>query len=409
MKGSAGIPALQLVVLNKLISMFVRPPSNFFTNLFPSQNYDSDSIKWEIEYGSGGMTPFVAPGAVAPAIGIDGTGEASAKAAFWKEKMYFDEEFLNNMREPGTFATYEKAERKLSRGAQKLRWRCDRRREWMVSQMLFNGTLSYTQVGGLKFSVSYGIPSSHLVTLDDSRNWKDGASRNPVEDIFDGKALLGDDAMVQPNYAMMNSQMLKVLMFDANIQALLKKSAFGEGDLFKNPQAVIGTLLGVGPLTVYDELYEVQAWLTTTVSGTTIYLDDVSDFEVGGKARFYNMKLYNTFEDEVITAVDKVNSTITVGAQPDYAFVGGQDKVVMRKKFIPDNVFFMFSDTQDGRKVAEFMQAPYGNTRRWGFFADTKDEWDPEGMWLRVQDKGLPVLYYPDTTYKITAFDLDEY
>jgi hypothetical protein len=279
----------------------------------------------------------------------------------------------------------------------------------MVAQMLFNGTLSYIQVGGLKFTVSYGIPSSHMVTLDDARNWKDGASRNTVEDIFDAKQTLADDAMVVPNYCIMNTQMLKVLMFDENIQNLLKKSNFGDGDLFARPAQVIGTLLGVGNLTIYDELYEVQAWLTQTVGSTTIYLDDVTDFEVGGKARFYNMKAFNTYEDEVITAVDKVNGTITVGAQPDYAFVGGQDKVVMRKKFIPDNVFFMFSDSQNGTKVAEFMEAPYGTSRRWGFYADTKDEWDPEGVWLRVQDKGLPVLYYPDTTYKITAFDLDEY
>ncbi|MFA5394428.1 MAG: major capsid protein [Methanogenium sp.] len=409
MKGSQGIPALQLVVLNKLISKFVRPPSNFFTNLFPSQTYDSDTIEWEMEYGSGGITPFVAPGSVAPAIGIDGVGSASAKAAFWKEKMYFDEEFLNNLREPGTVATYMRAERQLAKGAQKLRWRCDRRREWMVAQMLMNGSLSYIQQGGIKFTVSYGIPTSHMVTLDDDRNWKDGASRNPVEDIFDAKALLSDDAMVVPNYAIANTQMLKVLMLDTKVQALLAKSAFGDGDLFSRPAQVLAMLLGVGNLMIYDELYEVQAWLTSTVSGTTIYLDDVSDFEVGGKARFYNMAAYNTFEDEVITAVDKANGTITVGAQPDYAFVGGRDKVVMRKKFIPDNVLFMFADSAGGSKIAEFMEAPYGNTRRWGFYADTKDEWDPEGVWLRVQDKGLPVLYNPDTTYKITAFDLDEY
>jgi hypothetical protein len=278
-----------------------------------------------------------------------------------------------------------------------------------VTQMLINGTLSYIQTGGIKFTVSYGVPSSHLVTLDDDRNWKDGASRNPVEDIFDAKQLLADDAMVSPNHCLMNSQMLKVLMFDANIQALLKSSAFGSGDLFSNPVGVIGSLLGVGPIALYDELYEVQAWLTTTVSGTTIYIDDASDFEVGGKVRFYNMKLYNTYEDEVITAVDPAAGTITVGQQPSGTFVGGQDKVVMRKKFIPDNVFFMFADSQGGSKIAEFMEAPYGNSRRWGFYSDTKDEWDPEGIWLRVQDKGLPVLYNPDTTYKITAFDLDEY
>lgn len=409
MKGSTGIPALQLVTLNKLISAFVRPPSNFFTNLFASTQYQSDTIEWEIEYGSGGMTPFVAPGAVAPSIGLDGVGSASAKAAYWKEKMYFDEEFLNNLREAGTVSTYATAERKLARGAQKLRWRCDRRREWMVSQMIMNGSLTYVQTGGIKFNVSYGIPTSHLVTLDDSVNWKDGVGKKPVEDIFDAKQILADDAMVSPNHCLMNSQMLKVLMFDADVQALLKSSAFGQGDLFANPVGVIGNLLGVGPIRLYDELYEVQAWLTQTVAGTTIYLDDVSDFEVGGKARFYNMKAYNTYEDEVITAVDVAAGTITVGAQPTASFIGGQDKVVMRKKFIPDNVFFMFADSQNGQKVAEFMEAPYGNSRRWGFFADTKDEWDPEGVWLRVQDKGLPVLYYPDTTYKITAFDMDEY
>ena len=410
MKGSTGIPALQLIVLNKLISAFVRPPSNFFTNLFPAVQYDSDTIEWEIEYGSGGMTPFVAPGSVAPAIGIDGQGGASAKAAFWKEKMYFDEEFLNNLREPGTYATYMKAERQLSRGAQKLRWRCDRRREWMVAKMLLDGVLSYQQQGGIKFTVSYGIPTSHLVTLDDDRNWQDGAARNPIEDIFDAKQLLADDAMVKPTYAVMNTNMLKILIFDTKIQALLSKSAFGNGDLFSNPSGVVASLLGIGNLLVYDELYEVQAWLTaTTATGLTIYLDDVSDYEVGGKARFYNMTQFNTYEDKVITAVDKVAGTITIGEALSGTYVGGRDKVVMRKKFIQDNEFLLFSDTQNGTKIAEFMEAPYGNTRRWGFFADTKDEWDPEGIWLRVQDKGLPVLYYPDATYKITAFDLDEY
>jgi hypothetical protein len=121
------------------------------------------------------------------------------------------------------------------------------------------------------------------------------------------------------------------------------------------------------------------------------------------------MKEYNTYEDEVITAVDKSAGTITVGQAPTATFIGGQDKVVMRKKFIQDNEFLLFSDTQNGQKVAEFMEAPYGTSRRWGFFADTNDEWDPEGVWLRVQDKGLPVLYYPDTVYRITTHDLAEY
>ena len=61
----------------------------------------------------------------------------------------------------------------------------------------------------------------------------------------------------------------------------------------------------------------------------------------------------------------------------------------------------MFADNAEGEKIAEFMEAPHGIGRNWGQFADTKDQWDPEGIYLRVADKGLPVLYHPDTTYKL--------
>lgn len=402
MKGIQGIPALQLETLNKLISKLDKVPSNFFTSLFSSVQYPSDTIKWELEYASGGMTPFVAPGSIAPTVGLDGVSQAEARAAYWKEKMYFDEEFLNNLREPGTTATYATAERKLAKGAKKLQYRCQRRREWMTSQMITQGSLSYTSQGGVKFSVSYGIPTTHVVTLDPTtRNWATGTSRNPIEDIFDAKRVLSVDAGVQPEYCLMNSELLKVLILDSKIQALLEKSAYGNGDLFSNPGPVLASLLGVGKLTVYDELYEVQAYLTTTPGSATIYVDDSSDFEVGGTLRFINTVLYNVWEDQTITAVDATAGTVTVDAQPSLTFVGGRDKVVMRKKFIADNEFIMFATKSAGEPIAEFMEAPYGMDRRWGFFADTKPEWDPEGVWLRVQDKGLPVMYHPDTIFKL--------
>lgn len=400
-----GIPALQLETLNKLISKSDKAPANFFSNQFTSVSYPSDTIKWEIEYASGGMTPFVAPGSVAPTVGMDGTSEGSAKAAYWKEKMYFDEEFLNNLRRPGTTAEYATAERKLAKGAIKLKYRCERRREWMVAQMITQGTLNYQISGGAKFSISYGVPDTHFVTLDPTtRNWKTGTSRNPVEDLFDAKKELANDAAVAPEYCIMNSELLKILILDSKIQGLLEKSKFGDGDLFANPNGVLATLLGVGKITVYDEMYEVQAELSTTPSSTTIYVDDATDFEVGGIVRFINMVKYNVWEDQKITAVDVVASTITVDAQPTLVFVGGRDKVVMRKKFINDNEVILYNTKSQGENIAEFMQAPYGNDRRWGFYADTKPEWDPEGIWLRVQDKGLPVMYHPDAIFKLSVF-----
>jgi hypothetical protein len=409
MKGTAGIPALQLETLNKLISAIDKTPSNFFTNMFASVQAPSDAIKWEIEYASGGMTPFVAPGSVAPTIGIDGVGEGSAKAAYWKEKMYFDEEFLNNMRQPGTTATYQTSERHLAKGVKKLRYRCERRREWMMAQMMVNGVLNYTMPSGVKFAISYGVPTTHAFAPTGNFKWntpKASTTADIVADVFTARTTVQTDIGKAPDRALINSQMLQVMVIDKGIQTLLSKSAFGNGDLFARPAEVLGALLGIG-LTVYDELYEVVAWVNGTVTGgstVAIPVDDATDFEIGGVLRFYNMTKFNTYEDRAITAVDPVASTVTVATAPTASYVAGRDKVMMRKKFILDNQFLLFTDTVDGQKIAEFQEAPYGVDRRWGFFADTDSEWDPEGLWLRVQDKGLPVLYRPDTTFLITAW-----
>jgi len=408
MKGSAGIPQLQLEVLNKLIMAFQRPSNLFFSSLFSTQKADSDTIKWEVEYGSAGMTPFVAPGSIAPTIGLDGIGEGSAKCAFFKEKIYFDEEFLNNLRQLGTYATYQTAERHLARGLKKLRNRIDRRREWMIAQAIINGSFSYVMKGGSKASVSYGIPTTHMITIPSGYEWDDGTTRNPVGDIFDAKQIMADDAGVTPDYAICNSSLLRILINDAKLQALLAKSAFGDGQLFANPAMVLGELLGVGKLMIYDELYEVSAEVLSAVTGgssTTVTVDDATDFEVGGKLRFVDRSENRVWEDETITAVNKSTGVITVATAPTLSFKAGEDKVIMRKKFIADKDFLMFSKTSaDGDDIAEILEAPYGLGRRWGTYVDSKDEWDPEGTWLRVQDKCLPVIYHPDCSVKLTVY-----
>lgn len=404
MKGQASIPQLKLETLNKVIRAVEPMPNQFFSTLFSTSKADSDTIKWEVEYGSAGMTPFVAPGSVSPSIGLDGVGEGSAKVAFFKEKMYFDEEFLNNLRQLGTYATYETAQIKLARGLRKLRYRMERRREWMISQALINGTFSYVSKGETKVSVSYGVPTSHIVTLAADRKWSDGDNRNVIEDVMTGKQVLAEDAGVTPNYAMLNSNLLKLLVLDSGIQSLLEKSKFGNGDLFARPAEVIGALLNT-PLKVYDELYEVQGWLMSTITGgssTTFTVDDPSDFEVGGTARAINMKAYREWEDRVITAVNKTSGQITVASAYTKSYVAGQDKIVMRKKFIDDDTFFMMATTSGtGEPIAEILESPYGMGRRWGYYVDKKFEWDPEGVWIRNQDKCLPVIYHPDTTYKL--------
>jgi hypothetical protein len=75
--------------------------------------------------------------------------------------------------------------------------------------------------------------------------------------------------------------------------------------------------------------------------------------------------------------------------------------VTQAKPFIPDDKFIMMASRVDGQAIAEYKQAPFGLNRNYGQFTDSYDEWDPEVTWIRVQDKGLPILFNRDAIYTI--------
>ena len=402
-KGVMGIPSLELVTLQKVVSNMPKAAGTFFSDMLPTVNYPSDAIEWEIEYGSAGLTPFVAPGAPAPTIGLDGIGSGAARAAYYKEKIFFDESFLNNIRRLGTPAMYDNAERQLAKGLRKIRNRIDRRTEWMAAMAITQGGFTYVGPGNKTFDVSYGIPTTHLVTLTSDYYWDTGGSANIVDDCMGGAQVLREDAGVEVEYAICNSFRLRKLMLNSSIQALLAKSAFGNGDLFSRPAQVIGTLLGVGPLKVYDGFYETECFLTAAVTGgstTTISVDDASNIEVGSVARFFDVSQANTWEDEVVTAVNKLANTFTCAA-PTLSFKANEDKVRIRKKFIDNNIFLLMASKVDGEAIGEFMKAPYGLGRSYGTKMDRWEEKDPDGLWIRVQNKGMPVLQRPDCIYRL--------
>lgn len=404
MKGSAGIPELQLTTLNKLVQKLPASPSLTFTNMFSEVRAESDAVEWEVEYGSAGMTPFVAPGAVAPKIGLDGIGTGSAKVAYMKEAGFLDEVVLNNLRKVGTDRGKETGQRQVAKMVQKLRNRMDRRREWVMSKAILHGGFEYLAKGGTRITVNYGVPSTHVVTLAADRKWVGGASKNILEDILTGTQVLLDDAGVRPKFSTLNTTLLRTLMLDSTIQALLKKSEFGNGDLFQNPAAVIGSLMGVGTLNVLDDFSEVDLVLTANaaIGSTVINVVGAEDVAVGAHVRFYNESKINTWEDRKVSAVDASAGTITLSVALAGAYVAYKDSIRIRDKTVRDNEFILWSDVNaDGMKIAENMLAPFGLGANYGVTMDTKDEFDPEGTIVRIQNKSLPVIYHPDCTYKI--------
>lgn len=164
----------------------------------------------------------------------------------------------------------------------KLKNRCTNRREWMMAKMLIDGAISYQDTRGMKLSVSFGIPTQNLITITGTNVWGTGSTRNPTKDLFETHEFLADQYGYKPEYHIMNTTTLKLLMFDSNIADLAKNAAFGTGNpTGTNGVKIIAELLGIGNLIVNDNMFEIQSWLTGAITGTStteIYIEDASDF-----------------------------------------------------------------------------------------------------------------------------------
>ncbi|RJR46022.1 MAG: hypothetical protein C4576_11375 [Desulfobacteraceae bacterium] len=398
-------PDLRLTRLQKLIERWKTPPSLRLMKLFGQDNWDSDNIKWETQIGNRGLTPFVAPGSPSPMTSPLGVGAGAAFAAFWKEKMFFGEEFLNNLRQPGTTAKYHTAQKRLASETKSLKNRCERRKEWMFAKMLCGASFTYLVQNGLKYTIDYDVPTDNVVSLSASRKWNTGASRNIVEDIFDAKNTMRKANGGKLSNALYTTDVMKSMIFDQTIQNLLSKSSFGDGDLFANPERVLASLLGIGNMEVYDEVYQLKAWLTAAVtasSTTVVYVDDPTDFEVGDTLYFYDVSA-RTKEGEPIESIDVNAGTVTVDTAPSTSYKAGEDFVYANKNYIPIDRFVMFCSTVEDEKIAEFANAPFDLDRHYGLKTDTHEEWDPDGIAVRVQNKGIPVLYQEDAVFAYTV------
>uniref|UniRef100_A0A6M3ISS3 Putative capsid protein n=1 Tax=viral metagenome TaxID=1070528 RepID=A0A6M3ISS3_9ZZZZ len=408
-RGLGDIASLRLEVLQDFVTTWMSPPELMLHTLFPSSNSPSSTILWESKEGGRGMSPFKPPGAPTQITSPFGIAEHSAEAAFWGDKMFFDEEFLNNLRKPGQPDVYMPAQQRLAEELGDLTNRAYRRKEWMFSKMLFSGSFTYQVKQGVYHYVDYGIRDDHIVTLGSDYKWENGTKRDIWGDITTAKRKVKTACGGTIDWAACNSTVLEYLAKDPTMLTLLQKSTFGDGDLFKgtinklvgvNPR-VIASLLDIPNLLIYDEQYEVRSYLTAVVtadSTVTIYVEDASDYEIGGTLRFVDVSA-GTYEEETISAVSEQSGTVTVSTAPSTSYKATADYVTMIKYFIPDDKFVMFASRVDGKPIAEYKAAPFGLDRNYGLKPDRWEDKDPDGVYIRVEDKGLPILKQRDGIY----------
>ena len=384
----------------------VFPPNLILKKMFPRVNDASDSIEWESQIGSRGLTPFAAEDAEAPHASVPGLAENSAHAAYWKERTFFGSSFLNNIRQPGTDREHQNAKRTLGNQTRNLSNRSYRREEWMFAQMLCNDGFTYKDKNDQYITLDYGIPDDNKVSLAADYKWDAGTKRDIVKDISDAKITISNNNAGVLNTAIFTSEILQLMMLDDSIQTLLMKSAFGQGDLFARPGSVIGSLIGIGNMYLYDEAYQIRAWLTTALSSGagphTIYVDSTVDFETGATLTVQDVSA-NTTETLTISSIDSDAGTITATGTLSSSYKAVEDLVYMTRKFIPTTKFTMWADSVDGEPIAEYRAAPHMLDRKWGQQVDRWERKDPDGVFVRVSDKGLPVLFHEDAVYQLTV------
>lgn len=404
-KGFNDIPSLHHTQIRRIVADYVLTmPTMRFAGVFPVVRIPSDTVIWESELGSGGISPFVSPGAPAPTIGIDGVTGGSASVAYWKEKGFMDEQFLNNLRRPGTMEG-DTSTRQLAKMLRKLIYRSRMREEWMAARALLDGHIVYTGgTNGVHFDINFGRPAMNTMVLADNRKWGNtseggGADSNPVEDIYDAKNFMSEQYSINVNTLTMNTNTMKRVLFNAKIQDLLKSSSFGNGDLFARPETVLGNLFGIGNWVVNDESYEMAAMVQAVTSPTVFVVDNATDFEVGSKLYIERFNERFRGESRKITAVNKSAGIVTVDSAYLTPPTPGRDNLVMSRKFIADNQVLLHTANFQGQPIGQYMQSPFGIPTHYGMFTDSEPVWDPDGLFLRVQNKGLPVVYSPQATF----------
>lgn len=404
------IPELRQSTLQKLVTRHETAPNLVLMKTFGSDQWESEDIKWEAQIGNRGIMPFAGEDQPAPVVGIEGVSAHEATAAFWKEKTYLGASFMNNIREPGDSRKHYTAAKLLSRETNKLRNRCDRRKEWMFCKMLTAGAFSYLDRRGNKISVDYGVPSAHFPTLAADRLWSADTSK-VLEDWFDIVEFYEYHAQAPITHVMITSEVLRALVLNKGVQSLVQKSAFGDGDLMTRPAVVLQSLFGVQNFLVYNEMYEVRSWLASALTAGagphTITVDEVKDIEVGdtiyGVAHDDDGSAPTVTEAMTVTAVSAAAGTITATGTITTSLRSQVDYVYTMRKFLPKDQFTVFAENIEGQKIAEFAEAPFDLNRQYGMKVDQKTKWDPDGVFIRVQNKGLPVLYFEDAVYSVTV------
>lgn len=413
-------PLLQTSKLVKVIQEFdfAAAASEFrLAAEMPIRPIEQSRIRYDIRKGAGGMTQAAVKGAESPIVAFFGAAMAEFEPAEWREKVILTEDEMLALRELGTYEDVEKVSTIIAKHLAALRTRLETRMEWTRWQALL-GSMSYV-AKDVELSVDYHIPTELKPTLTGADLWTASAS-TPMDDFLEWLEKFRD-LLAQPQGAMFNHKMFRVLLQNAQVRALRDSLFVGQTNTGmltpENLKLVFNHFAGIG-YDVYDGGYFEYTDLTAAVasSGTSLVVRDLGTIAAGDSLWLTDVAGSVAGRTKLtVTAVTASTKTITVASPgADRTYAAGST-VRVKKYFIPDGKFIIKgalpASTEGGAQWAEIIAAShlYGPNPlqpATGIFAKTvvHEDADPPKIELIVGARALPVVYHSDVNLIATAF-----
>lgn len=243
--------------ITHLVRHRVQDPATFVgINLLPTVGVEVDQIEVDVLDFPTGMTLAHQLGSDPKLIKGIGQRRKVYTTGYWKETRRWDEAELLKARKAGTFNV--RAGRDLiNTGAIQLDNRLEVRQEWLRWQALDGGVINIDE-NGVKYSVDFGIPTSHVIDLTDGGAghvaWSDHANSTPISDIIGWTELfIGTGA--RPDTMYYSLKTANDLILNAQVRDLLKQSALVVNLSTQNLPQVLSMFIPQLKFQQYDQGY----------------------------------------------------------------------------------------------------------------------------------------------------------
>jgi len=387
--------------LDAIVETTPVPDEYYFSKRFKSEDSPEETLRWKVIHGDQGMAPIINRGAQSPKYKGAGVSEILTQGAVISEKASHKEADIN--RALSKDKQKQKIAEKILLGQEEdLLNRNRLRREWMAANPIFNkGKFHYVDDDGVNFQFDYNIASELQVQLTGNDVWLTGSERTPIADCRKMIKAIKRRSGGVVNIVFINSETMdEKIAADPTIQSLLQKSAFGgpgsEAILSADPTKILTTLFGV-PFYSYDNEYPVTLYIQQRTDAATYTVNNAGLVSEGTEVIIQRVDPNQKVQEEVRT-IDSINvgtNKIVLDSGTVGTYIAGRDILQARVPFLKKNRLVFMAEKVRNKDVMTWINSPVGlGAVRYGERLESKENWDPDEIFSRVQNMGIWALMH---------------